>query len=373
MNMLREFMPLSCVLVKPAGPDCNLRCDYCFYLEKKKFFPGKTRMKDQTLEMLIRQSLNGKKAFSFIWQGGEPTLMGLDFFGKVVELQKKYGPGVKVSNALQTNGTLLNEEWANFFKENNFLVGLSLDGDEKVHNRHRKNIGHKGTWDIVSKNARMLLDKGVAVNSISCVTEENAVFAASTYKYLRDLGFVYMQFIPIVEKTNNKTLAPFSIASKTYGRFLCELFDTWIADFQNDQPRTSIRTFDSIFFTLRGAQPPECGMFEICGKYLAVEYNGNVYPCDFFVEPGHYLGNVHEHDLNKIFNARKIRTFGGAKADLPKKCTKCEWKKLCQGGCLKDRRNNPRNFRENYFCKGMKIFYEHAVPTLSEMARNWRA
>lgn len=370
--MFRNLLPLTCTLIKPAGPACNLACDYCFYLEKKALFPEQTRMSHETLERVIRQSLEGNpRSFSFIWQGGEPTLMGVDFFRTAVELQKKHGPRTRIGNALQTNGTLLDGQWAEFFRENDFLVGLSLDGDEGAHDTHRRTDDGAGTWQEVRNSARLLLDAGVAVNSVSCITADSATRAADTYHFLRDLGFSHLQFIPVVEKGDDRNLAPFSMTPKGYGRFLCDLFDVWLKDFNGGQPSASIRLFDSIFFTIRGMEAPECGMHQTCGKYLAVEHDGSVYPCDFFVEPAHRLGSVHEHSLGDIFNARKIRTFGGAKAMTPSRCKGCEWLALCGGGCLKDRRNNPRNFRENYFCTSMKMFYSHAVPTLAEMAGRW--
>ena len=243
---------LNSVLVKPAGPDCNLNCTYCFYLEKAELYhqTAKHRMDEQTLEILIKQVLEqAGPSVSFGWQGGEPTLMGLPFFKKVIEFQQKYGNGKTVGNGLQTNGLLLNEEWADFLNEYNWLVGLSLDGPQYIHDYYRITQSGKPTWEIIHNNAKMLLDKGVAVNSLSCLTDHSADHIEEIYNYHKDLGFEFMQFIPIVEtdKQNPKQAAQFSLSPEKYGEVLCKLWDLWIADFKNGVPTTSVRHFDSVF------------------------------------------------------------------------------------------------------------------------------
>lgn len=371
---MREFMNLSCLLVKPSGPDCNLRCSYCFYLEKDEHFPvGPHRMDEETLNRITRQALEkAPQTFSFIWQGGEPMLMGVDFFKKAVELQRKHAGRTTVTNALQTNGTLVTPEWADFFRINEFLVGLSLDGPQHVHDHFRLAADGKGTWEMVRNNAKLLLDEGVMVNAVSCVTEYSAAHAVESYQFLKETGFKHMQFIPVVEPDGNGGVADFSVSPLDYGDFLITLFDTWLADFKDGQPVTSIRFFDTLFFTMLGQPAPECGLRKTCGMYLAVEHNGDVFPCDFFVEPTHQLGNVHVHPLNALLNSKQQRLFGGAKANLTAKCRKCRWLKLCGGGCLKDRRNNPKGFRMNYFCQSMKTFLPHAVPVLKGLTQRWQ-
>lgn len=373
-TMLREYQPLNCILVKPAGPDCNLRCSYCFYLEKEKLFsPGVHRMSLETLELVTRQVLeNPVSTFSFIWQGGEPTLAGLHFFEKAVELQKRYAGATTVTNALQTNGSTINSEWGEFFRRNEFLVGVSLDGPQHIHDHYRRSPDGDGSWHTVFLNARLLLDAGVMTNSVSCVTAYAAEHAHETYCFLREAGFDHMQFIPVVEPDGNGGVADFSVSPEAYGDFLITLFDTWRADFRNGQPTASIRLFDTIFFTIMGHPAPECGMRRTCGLYLAVEHNGDVFPCDFFVEPTHRLGNVDDYKLGDLLNAKQQRLFGGAKANLAAKCRKCKWLKFCGGGCLKDRRYNPGGERMNYFCRSMKKFLPHAVPVLQEMAKRWQ-
>ncbi|MBG0776733.1 MAG: anaerobic sulfatase maturase [Desulfovibrionaceae bacterium] len=372
--MLREPQSLNCLLVKPAGPDCNLRCSYCFYLRKGELFGrGAHRMDEETLAILTRRSLErAHGAFSFIWQGGEPTLMGLPFFEKAMGLQRHYGDGLRISNALQTNATLVDADWAVFFKANDFLVGVSLDGDEHVHDHHRVDTAGRGTWRTVSANARLLLGAGVAANAVACVSAYSAPYAAETYAFLKETGFDHMQFIPVVEPDGNGGVTDFSVSPEAYGEFLCTLFDAWRADFKDGRPSTSIRLFDTLFFTLLGHPAPECDARGTCGLYLAVEHTGDVYPCDFFIEPAHHLGNIREHHLHDLFNSRRQRLFGGAKAQLTPTCKACRWLPLCGGGCLKDRRNNPAGFKMSYFCTSMTRFLPHAVPTLKGLASRWR-
>lgn len=380
--MLRELQNLSCLLIKPAGPDCNLRCTYCFYQDKESLFPaverGMTcsashRMTMNTLEVLTKDALTkAKNQFSFIWQGGEPTLMGLPFFEKALKLQKKYGAHLQVANAIQTNGTLIDHAWCDFFKKNDFLVGVSLDGCEKTHNRYRMSKGGAGTHAKVLENAKKMLDAGVNVNALACVTSSSAPEVGENYAFLRDAGFQYMQFIPVIEKDQNGKAMDFSVSPKSYGDFLCALFDLWLEDFKDGKPTTSIRLFDTLFFTLLGQPAPECGSRKTCGLYLAVEHTGDVYPCDFFIEKAHRLGSIQEHSLHDLLNSQKQRLFGGAKACLGNDCIQCQWLGLCGGGCLKDRKNNPDGFETSYFCPSMKCFYAHAVPTLQKIIPHWR-
>ena len=315
-------------------------------------------------------------SFTFIWQGGEPTLMGLDFFEWAVALQKRHGAGIRVENALQTNGTLVDENWARFFKRNNFLVGISLDGPRHVHDHSRRNAVGVGSWEKVDAGFRMLLKTGVMVNAVSCVTDFSSQYAREVYEYLKQAGATYLQFIPIVEpltqENGKRGVADYSISPEAYGNYLCTLFDLWHEDFVDGRPTTSIRYFETLFFMLLGHPAPECGSGKECGQYLAVEHNGDVYPCDFFVEPAHKLGTIQEHDPHDLFNSKRQRQFGGAKANLQPVCRSCKWLKLCHGGCLKDRRHNPASFKMNYFCKSLKMFLPHAVPVMRELAKQWR-
>jgi len=350
--------PLTSVLVKPAGPDCNLRCTYCFYLEKAELFSEtkKHRMNNDIQEELIRQAMQ---------QSGKSI---------AVELEMKYGHGQTVGNGLQTNGTLLNEDWAEFLQKYDWLVGLSLDGPEHIHNHYRKDIAGKGTHGKVEDNAKMLLQNGVATNVLACLTDYSVNFPEESYNYFKSLGLNWMQFIPIVETDKNdpSRAASFSVTAEKYGEFLCKIFDLWLADFQNGQPTTHVRHFDSVFYAYVGLESPQCSMMKECGPYVAVEHNGNVYSCDFFVETKWKLGNIMNNRLIDMLNSKKQRAFGAAKAVLPGECRKCPWLTKCYGGCTKDRIKDPRDHRKPRFCKAYKMFFVHADKTLRLLAESWK-
>ena len=272
---------LSSILVKPAGPDCSLNCRYCFYLGKQKLYPDtpKHRMSNEVLEELMRQAMiQSGPAVSFGWQGGEPTLMGLPFFEKVVSYQERYGSGQIVDNGLQTNGILLGRKWAEFLSRYKFLVGLSLDGPEHVHDRYRRKRGGDGTWNVVHEKADMLLGEGVAMNALCCVTDYSVQFPEELYEYFKSIGIHWMQFIPVLEpdKDDPRRAASFSVDAERFGDFLCRLWDLWLGDFEDGAPTTSIRWFESLFYTYVGMTAPECTLHRECGDYVVVEHHGDV-------------------------------------------------------------------------------------------------
>ncbi len=374
--MAQKYKPLTSILIKPAGPDCNLGCAYCFYLEKEKLFPETKahRMSPEVQEELIRQVMQQSgEAISLAWQGGEPALMGLDFYKRAIELEKKFGHSQSVGNGFQTNGTLLDREWARFFKEYDWLIGLSLDGPEHIHDRYRIDKGEHKTWRKVEAVAKMLLEEGVAVNAMCCITDYSANFASELYHYYKGLGLNWMQFIPIVEtdKDDPSKAASFSLTDEKYGRFLIELFDLWINDFKDGKPTTSIRHFESVFYSYVGMEAPECALMKECGSYVVVEHNGNVYSCDFFVEPRHRLGNIRQGKIIDFLNSKKQDDFGKAKTLLPRKCRFCPWYSKCYGGCTKDRVKDPNDQHQPRFCRAYQMFLEHADPKLREMATHW--
>lgn len=376
-RMAKKFKPLTSVLVKPAGPDCNLNCTYCFYLEKADLFPEtpRHRMSDEVQEEMIRQVMQQSgDSVSIAWQGGEPTLMGLDFYKRAIELEMKYGHGQTVGNGLQTNGTLLNLEWAEFLKKYDWLVGLSLDGPEHIHNRYRLDNANNGTHKKVVENAKMMLENGVAVNVLATLNDYSVQFPDETYNYFKSLGLTWMQFIPIVETDSRdpSRAAPFSVSAKAYGEFLCRIFDLWLADFQNGQPTTQVRHFDSVFYPYVGLEAPECTMMKECGPYVVVEHNGNVYSCDFFVDPKWKLGNVMIHRISTMLNSKKQQAFGAAKAILPGECRRCPWLTKCYGGCTKDRIKDPQDKRKPRFCQSYKMFFAHADSTMRMLAEDWK-
>jgi len=353
-----------------------MACEYCFYLKKRDMFTQTNihRMTEEVLEEMIKQAMaRGGEHISFGWQGGEPTLMGISFFEKAVELQQLYGRGQSVGNGLQTNGVLLNKEWAKFLKKYNFLVGLSLDGTEHIHNKYRHFKNGKGSWKRVVDGAKLMLDSGVAVNALSVVNNYSVKFSQEIYQFHKSLGFDFMQFIPIVETDvgDPKIAAPFSVTTKDYGDFLCRLFDLWQADFVDGIPTTSIRYFDSLFFTYVGLESPECILLKECGTYVVVEHNGDVYSCDFFVEPEWKLGNIMQDDLTIFLNSDRQSEFGKMKSTLPEDCKNCKWLKHCWGGCTKDRIRDPRDKNLSRFCKSYKMFFDYADTHFQKMAEEW--
>lgn len=362
---------LNTLLIKPAGPDCNLNCEYCFYLKKKELFLKKNHLMDiKTLKIMVKQALDQNNSeVHFAWQGGEPTLMGLEFFNESIRLQKKWGKGKKITNSLQTNGILIDEKWADFFKQHDFLIGLSLDGPEFVHNYYRKNRKGEGSFKKSLSAAKMLLKKGVAVNALTVISDYSAKYPKQIYKFLKELGLNYMQFIPCVEWDPKKNqIASFSVDPKQYGEFLKDIFDLWWEDFKGGRPTTFIRYFESLFFICVGIIPPMCTLQSRCGNYLVVEHNGNVYSCDFYVDPQNFLGNIHDLNLFDMLNSPKHTVFGEQKGELTEACCQCKWLKFCQGGCTKDRINKDQ---VSYLCSSYRTFLEYAYPRMSILADEW--
>jgi uncharacterized protein len=379
MKKRDPFRPkrLSSLLIKPAGPDCNLACGYCFYREKAHVFTGSPihRMDEETLEETIRQALEQDvPSFSFGWQGGEPTLMGRPFFEKAVALQTRFGRGRTVGNGLQTNGLLLDREWAAFLRRHSFLVGLSLDGPQHIHDRYRVRSGGQSTWAEVSDRAKMLLDAGVETNALSVVNDYSVRFPEEIYDFHKSLGLTFMQFIPCVETdaADPGQAAAFSSGAEEYGEFLVRIFDLWWADFKDGAPTTFVRFFDSLFFLYVGREAPECTLLSECGNYLVVEHDGGVYACDFFVEERWKLGNVREGQLVHMLNSARQNEFGRVKAALPDPCRNCPWLRLCRAGCPKDRLRDPRDRGLSHFCAAYKRFFAHADERLRGLAAEWK-
>jgi uncharacterized protein len=369
--------PLHSILVKPAGPDCNMACAYCFYLEKDALFPETAthRMSEPILEEMIRQCMaKAGPQITFGWQGGEPTLMGLDFFEKAVDLQQKYGRGQTVGNGLQTNGLLIDDQWAAFLARYKVLVGLSLDGPEHVHDRYRFRRGGSGSWSRVVDRAKLMLDAGVAVNALTVINDYSVRFPEEIYRFHKELGLTFMQFIPFVtsDSAGRSEASPFMAPAQKYGQFLCQVFDLWHADFDGSTATTSIRFFDALFHLYVDLPPPDCSLQEECGVYLVVEHNGDVYSCDFYVDPEWKLGNILQDDLVGMLNSTRQRAFGRMKAELPKVCEECQWLRFCRGGCTRDRTVDSHGRALNHYCRSFKIFFEHAHDRLTLIAKKWK-
>jgi uncharacterized protein len=367
---------LTSLLIKPAGPDCNLSCDYCFYLKKSSLFPDSRlhRMSHEILEETIRQVMSqGLPEVNFSWQGGEPTLMGLEFFRQAVHFQQKYGSHQSVGNGFQTNGLLINRDWVQFFHRYKFLVGLSIDGPEHVHNRYRRHLNDQGSWEKVVEAAKILLDSDVATNALVVINDYSVRFPEEIYEFLKGLGLTYMQFIPCLEPDpeNSGKPASFSVPADRYGDFLLRLCELWKADFQNGRPSTYIRNFEALLFAFAGLTPPDCTLHKECGDYVVVEHNGDVYSCDFYVQPEAKLGNVKEKRLVDMLNSATQRKFGQRKSILLDECKKCKWLLYCRGGCSKERGYQPEP-EKSYFCQSYKRFLQQASPFFQELTKKIR-
>ncbi|TXT60193.1 MAG: Anaerobic sulfatase-maturating enzyme [Promethearchaeota archaeon] len=358
------------LLIKPASYRCNLQCSYCFYLrvcETVYADNEKPFMNDTVLEEMIAQYMNYRFPESiFGWQGGEPTLMGLPFFQKVISLQQKYGsPGQVVGNALQTNGVLINEKWARFLSTFKFLVGLSLDGPKDIHDRYRRTNKRRSMWHEVMNAARLFQAHQVQFNILCVVSKANVNRVKEVYEFFVKNGFFYMQFIPALEADSKGKKASFCINSNQYGKFLCSLFDLW----KQNPNLVSIRTFDALLSYYLGVPKGSCTFEKQCANYLLIEYNGDVYPCDFFVQDTHKIGNLLDTELHELFEMRN-KSFGTRKSKLSEDCSKCRWLHLCYGGCIKDRifSDNPHP-EKTYFCDAYSQFFEHTSKWFQTQAK----
>ena len=359
------------LLIKPVSYRCNLRCSYCFYLRVKDVYPNVEipKMNDTILEAMISQYLGYQFEESiFGWQGGEPTLAGLNFFKNVVALQQKYGkPGQIVGNALQTNGLLIDEEWCQFLIKYKFLVGLSLDGPKSVHDKYRKSIGGKSVWKKVMNAAFLMRKYSVEFNILCVISKANINRVKELYQFFIDNGFYYLQFIPALEVDAFGKIASFSINSIQYGKFLCELFDLW----KNNPHEVSIRLFDCLIAKKMGYPGGLCALNKNCADYLLIEWNGDVYPCDFFARDTYKVGNLIENDLAALLQKRN-KIFGVIKSSLAKECLECNWLTSCYGGCVKDRIfvDNPHP-EKTYYCEGLKMFFKHSNEWFSKYAQKY--
>jgi uncharacterized protein len=367
------------VMTKPRGAICNLDCQYCYFLSKEKLYPDSSfRMADNLLQEYTRQYIEAQDVpdITFAWQGGEPTLMGLDFFRQAVAYQQQYRkPGTRITNALQTNGITLDDAWCEFFKTNDFLIGISLDGPRELHDAYRLDRGGHPTFDRVMAGLRLLQKHGVEFNVLTTVHAANAGHGLAVYRFLRDeVRTQYIQFIPIVERDNNtgyqegSTVTPRSVSAEQYGQFLIEIFDEWV---RRDVGRVFVQMFDVALAAWVGDPPGLCVFEETCGAALALEHNGDMYSCDHFVEPKHFLGNIVDIPLSEIVASDPQRRFGLAKRDtLPQYCRECDVRFVCNGGCPKDRFIQTPDGEPglNYLCAGYKAFFHYIAEPMRFMA-----
>ncbi|MCP4785574.1 MAG: anaerobic sulfatase maturase [Fuerstiella sp.] len=384
------------LMTKPIGPICNLDCTYCYYLHKEELYPkgNKWKMGDDCLTSYIHQYIDaqpsGTAEVTFAWQGGEPTLLGLEFFERCVELQQQHArPGMKITNTLQTNGILLDDVWCRFFLKNGFLIGLSIDGPAELHDAYRVDHQGRGSHGKVIAAIRKLKKFGVEFNALVVVNRLNGAHGARVYRYLRDAGCQYLQFIPIVERSGvgrhaecevvaadhfvafdaaDTAVSSRSVLPEQFGTFLCDAFDEWI---QRDVGRVFVQIFDQALSAWVGVEPSLCVFRRTCGRALAMEHNGDVYSCDHYVEPDYLLGNLNFVPLEDLVNSGRQQDFGDAKLNtLPQYCLECEVRHACNGECPKNRFLQTPDGQNglNFLCVGYRTFFRHVDPDMQQMA-----
>jgi uncharacterized protein len=385
------------IMTKPIGPICNLDCSYCFYLEKEKLYQGTTRWKmpREVLEYYIKEYIAAQPLdeVNFAWQGGEPTLLGVEFFREVVALEQKHAAGKAIHNALQTNGTLIDDEWGAFLAENRFLVGLSIDGPRHMHDHYRVDKGGAPTFDRVMRGLGKLKQHGVEFNTLTVVNRHNSHFPLDVYRFLKEIGSGFMQFIPVVERKAAQPgadglvliqpscdaedgaaqVTEWSVEPLGYGQFLARIFDEWV---KADVGRFYVQQFDVALESWLGMEASLCVFRETCGSAMAIEHSGDLFSCDHFVYPEHKLGNIMEQDLAQMAGSAQQKKFGlDKRGSLPRMCRECDVRFACNGECPKHRFTQTPDGEAglNYLCAGYKHFFHHIDPYMKFMAAELRA
>jgi uncharacterized protein len=365
------------LMLKPAGAACNLACEYCYYLAKQAHYPGSgLRMSEETLAQITTAYLAAHPGpeVVFGWQGGEPLLAGLELFRTALALQQQHAhPGQRVLNTLQTNGTLVTEEWAEFFAAHGFLVGVSTDGPPDLHDRYRHDRGGGPSYVRAARGLRTLQQHGVEVNALATVNRTTAEHPLRVYHHLLDLGFRHLQFIPIVERQSpaSRKATPWSVRPEPLGEFLCAIFDHWA---RHDVGEVFVQTFESALNVWLGRAPTQCVHASVCGHALAVEHTGDLYACDHFVFPEHRRGHVTPETLAALVAGEAQQAFGQVKADLPEECRACQARPLCGGDCPKHRLRLGADGKPlSYLCPAYRRFFGHTAEVLSAMAGEIRA
>ncbi|MGF1703680.1 anaerobic sulfatase maturase [Photobacterium makurazakiensis] len=388
----QTFNPSGChVMAKPTGSKCNIDCTYCFYLEKEKLYPDRSKdwmMDGETLEQYVQQHIQAQrdKEVVFAWQGGEPTLRGLAFFKHAVELQARFKGDKKIINTFQTNGLLLNDEWCSFFKKHQFLIGVSIDGPALLHDTYRVTRSGKPTHSKVIAAITLLKQYKIEFNTLTVVSQANVNAAIEVYQYLKSLGSQHMQFIPLVERRavedtqdgltllnperkDVANLCEWSVGSKAFGDFLATIFHEWV---RNDIGQVWVQMFENTF-ALTCDQPAQiCVFAPTCGSAFALEANGDIYSCDHYVYPEYKLGNIHQTSLKAMNMSVENAQFGQAKmTSLSNDCQQCEYKSLCNGGCPKHRfsLSSAGKPEQNYLCQGYKTFFSYSAPYMELMKK----
>lgn len=369
-NFATPFAKPLYLMLKPVGAACNLRCKYCYYLEKKELYPDDKRyiMSDELLELFIKQYIESQTMLQvlFTWHGGEPLMRNISFYKKALELQKKYGRGRQIENTLQTNGTLLTDEWCRFFKDNNFLIGISMDGPQHCHDKYRKGANNGPSFYKVMQGVSLLKKHGVEFNIMGVVNDYNADYPLEFYNFFKSIDCRFVQFTPIVERINNEP-APWNVPASKWGDFLITIFDEWV---RNDVGRFYIQYFDSTLANWAGESPGVCTLAGNCGHAGVMEFNGDVYSCDHFVYPEYRLGNIKHRTLTEMMYSAQQTKFGRDKYDkLPRQCKECDVLFACHGECPKNRIIKTKDGEDglNYLCEGYYKFYKHVSPYMDFM------
>ena len=391
-NIATPFAKPLYVMLKPAGAHCNLACKYCYYLEKNKLYDKSHRhiMSDEMLEQFTREYIEAQTMpqVLFTWHGGEPLMRSIDFYKKALTLQKKYARGRRIDNVIQTNGTMLTDEWCEFFAQNNWLVGISIDGPQEYHDHYRLTTTGNPSWQKVMHGIELLKKHHVEWNAMAVVNAYNADHPLEFYHFFKDNGCQYLQFTPIVERLTKHQdgrtlasladnheipLADFSVTPEQWGNFLCAIFDEWV---RNDVGKMFVEIFDCTLANWMGVLPGICAYSKNCGHAGVMEHNGDVYSCDHFVFPEYKLGNIRDHTLIEMLYGDKQHAFSRLKhTSLPRQCKECDMEFACHGECPKNRFEKDKYGEPglNYLCKGYYQYYSHVAPYMDFMKRELQA
>ena len=390
MNTINPFSRPLYVMLKPVGAACNLRCHYCYYLEKACLYKDSSKrvLSEEMLDQFTKEYIEAQimNDVLFTWHGGEPLMRPLSFYRKALELQKKYGRGRNISNVIQTNGTLLTDEWCRFLHENNWLVGVSIDGPQEFHDEYRRTASGGPSWAKVMRGIQLLNKHHVEWNAMAVVNDFNADYPLDFYHFFKEMGCRFIQITPVVERMVNHAdgrhlatltddatapVTDFSVTPEQWGRFLCAIFDEWV---RNDVGQTYVELFDCILANWVGVTPGICVYAKECGHAGIMEFNGDVYSCDHFVFPEYRLGNIRKKTITEMLYGEQQQQFSRLKSQsLPKECKKCEWEFACHGECprtrfIKDVYGNPG---KNYLCEGYRMFFRHIAPYMDFMKKEY--
>ena len=391
-NIANPFAKPLYVMLKPAGAHCNLACKYCYYLEKNKLYPTAQRhlMSDEMLEQFTREYIEAQTMSQvlFTWHGGEPLLRSIDFYRKALSLQQKYAGGRRIDNVIQTNGTLLTDEWCEFFAQNHWLVGISIDGPQPYHDHYRLTAAGKPSWKKVMQGIKLLKKHGVEWNAMAVVNAYNANHPLEFYRFFKENGCQFLQFTPIVERLtrheDGRTLASLadkdeislseaSVAPEQWGYFLCAIFDEWV---RKDVGKIFVEIFDCTLANWMGISPGICAYSKECGHAGVMEHNGDVYSCDHFVFPEYKLGNIRDHSLIDMLYGEQQQEFSRLKhSSLPRQCKECDMEFACHGECPKNRfmKDKYGDSGLNYLCPGYYHYYQHVAPYMDYMKQELMA